>query len=757
MRTLKQLPGFGQTVIALAVLAAFAPARAQDIAEAAAPGNSISVGVGIASGDEKDRARFGMFNGLRTQSGYGLLGFSYLDRDDASGKWFTLEGRNLGLDNREIGFSYRKLGDLKLWGEYGELVRHDPRTVYTQMQGFGTTNPTAVLAAAPGAGSEQNLELKRKGLSLNAEKWFNGRLQIEVNFKNEDKTGARFFGIGFSCAATSAPGCVATPAAGTPTGNAVFLIPEPVNSTIRQIDVKLNWSGDRLKLSGGYYGSFYTNNNGSIQPTIPGGVVNILGNPAAMNATLLANMQLPIALSPDNQAQQLHVGGLYKITPSTRVNFKYSYTHATQDEDFLNMGLANAPAGRSNLGGVVNTTRAQVGFSAHPWEKVHLHGDIKYNGRSDKTPIARYNIEGVNTFTNGQYSPKIWHGKLEGSYQLPQNYLATGSLEHEREDLGKFTETVNVAGLSGLRQKHKETGWRLELKKIMSETLNGRLSYSSHRRVGDSPWLKPLSLACTGLGGLSNAGVGVIEGDPNKQSITACATFNDGVFSRTAIFPFIFMDRSRDKLKFMADWSATDQLSLNFVVEGSKDNYKAPSDTGLQNAGMTVYSVDADYKLSDAWKLNAYLSRGEQKTTADHSSGYDATLKDIADSFGLGLVGKPMGRYRVGGDLTLLNDKLIYQQKCDPACSATNLNFLATAGGLPDVTYRLLRLKLFGEYALDRASYIRLDFVHQRTLFTEWTYNYNGTAFFYNDNTTLNAKQNQSVSFLGASYVYKFQ
>ncbi len=763
MTTSKQYLGISQTVIALAVLAAFGPARAQDIADLTAPGNSMSVGLGVASGDEKDRARFGMFNGLRTQQGHGLIGFSYLDRDAASGKWFTLEGRNLGLDNREVGFSYRKLGDMKLWGEYSEIVRHDPRTINTGLIGAGTTTPTVQLLAAPGTGGELNLELKRKSISLNLEKWFNGALQMEVNFKNEDKDGARFFGRGFACTSSAAPACLLGPTA-TQTGWALLMLPEPVNSTIRQIDVKLNWSGERLKLSGGYYGSFYTNANGNITPSVPATLLNPLGAPLPLNTGLQAILNLPMALWPDNQSQQLHIGGNYTITPKTKLNFKYSYAHATQNEDFLAMGLAGAPGGRSNLGGVVDSTKAQVGFSSHPWEKVHLHGDLKYDARNDKTPVATYNIEGVNTFSNGQYSPKKLHGKLEASYKLPANYLVTGGVDYEHEDLGKFTETVNVAGLSGLRQKHEEKGYRLELKKMMSETLNGTLSYASHRREGDSPWLKPAPLQCTGLGGIFNSGLGVVEGNPGllnnvgrTYTAATCGGFNNGVYSPTAIFPFIFMDRNRDKVKLMANWSPNDRLSLQFFVEDGKDKYSAPTQHGLRDSGMRMYSADATYMLSDAWRLSGYLSRGDQVTHAGHSTGYDAALRDINDSVGIGLLGKPSGRFQMGADLTYLNDRLIYLQDYDPAASADNKIFLTAVGGLPDVTYRLLRLKLFGEYALDKASYLRFDLVHQRTLFDEWTYNYNNTPFFYGDNTTLSAKQNQSVTFLGASYIYRFK
>jgi len=75
------------------------------------------------------------------------------------------------------------------------------------------------------------------------------------------------------------------------------------------------------------------------------------------------------------------------------------------------------------------------------------------------------------------------------------------------------------------------------------------------------------------------------------------------------------------------------------------------------------------------------------------------------------------------------------------------------------VRYTLLRVNLFGEYTLDKASSVRLDYIHHRTFFNEWTYDgiNNGFPFLYSDNTTITAQQRQSVDYIGARYVYKFQ
>ena len=62
--------------------------------------------------------------------------------------------------------------------------------------------------------------------------------------------------------------------------------------------------------------------------------------------------------------------------------------------------------------------------------------------------------------------------------------------------------------------------------------------------------------------------------------------------------------------------------------------------------------------------------------------------------------------------------------------------------------YELLRLKLYGEYAIDKAQSVRLDYVYHHSFFNEWTYSNAGVPFLYSDNTTLSAKQLQSVNFL---------
>ncbi len=731
MRTSKALPGFSLKLLALALIAAFGEAHADDdeIAALTRPDSSVAVGVAGMSGSANDRSFFGQYNGLRKNDTNLLLDLDYIKRDDATGTWTTIQGRDLGLNTREVRFGQQKQGDWKYSFEYDEMVRYDPRTINTSLLGAGSTSPVVSRLATIGAGDELNLNLKRKNVTVAVEKWLSKSLQFEASFKNEDKNGARLFGTGFNCPSGAAPTPTCTTLATGVNQWALLMLPEPINSTTKQFDARLNYSNDKLMLSGGYYGSFYNNEYTSMSATIDGNLNNPLGNPmggAGLSSGLRNILQLPTALPPDNQAHQVFLSGNYAFTSTTRANFKYAYSHASQTDNFASFG--NAPNGRTNLGGAIDTSLYQFGLTSRPISKLSLLANVRYEDRNDKTPIAAYNIEGTKVFTNGNYSPKRLNGKIEATYQLPAGYRATVGADYESLDRSSFLPSNSVAGLSGLRQKSEESGYRMELRRSMSETLTGAIGYQSSNRTG-SGWLKP------------NPGLGVTE------------TSNAAIYSRTAIFPMSMVDRQRDKVKASADWAATEQLSVQFMLEWGEDQFSAPTTKGLRSSHMGFYGVDAVYVLSDAWKLTGYWSRGDQTTHVDHSTGYMAALRNLSDTYGLGLVGKPTSRLDVGADIMLTDDKNEYNQGLDASASTANKTLLATSGGLPDVTFRQFTVKMFGKYALQKNSAVRLDLIHQHTKMNEWTWGYNGTPFAYSDNTSVYLNPRQNVTYLGATYI----
>ncbi|RFO98927.1 hypothetical protein DIC66_03385 [Rhodoferax lacus] len=784
----KQTFSFSRTLVSMAVVAACAPAFAQaDAAELTTPDSTVSVGAGIINGGKRDASLMGQYNGRRNEEAVLQLDIDSTKRDDASGVVMIIKGRDLGLESRELSFAREKQGDWKYSLDYYELVRRDPRTLNTGLTGLGTTvNNVVPLAAGttvgsvgkPGTGADQDFKLQRIGLGLAGEKWISSNLQFEVSFKNEDKKGDRAISRGYDCAAyvCGGPSNAAITQSATNQKYALLLLDEPVNSTTKQLEIKLNYAGQGYNLSTGYYGSFYNNANGSLRAVVPNLLYNPSGNlgtlfPAvpstviAGGGTSLQNvLQLPMALAPDNEAHQFYLSGNAKLAPSTNINFRYAYTHATQTEDFASMGLLGAPAGVSNLGGVVDTNLLQIGITSRPLPKLSLLANVRYEDKDDHTPEALYNVEGgeiLPTTTPRTYVNRSWFnyrasstkltGKLEASYQLPADLRGTVGLDYTSYDRPvpvSITEE-ELAGLGAVRAKNEENGYRLELRRSVSETFTGAIGYSNSKRTG-SDWTSLSNSAA-----FVNAGLGYGKTAPASQFIALNAT---------NAFPMNMADIDREKVKLSANWTPTDALEVQFYAENGTDKNSTAASAvaggkGWRETGSSIYSIDAQYALSEAWKLTGYLSQGVQDLKVNHSTGYLADIKSNSDALGLGVVGSPTGRLEVGANVEYLNDTTKYGIAASPtntgaAASAANLQQAAV--GLPDVVYQTTTLSLFAKYTLDKKSSIKAVLVSQQAKLNEWSYGYNGVPFVYSDGTTVSLKQDQTTNFFGVAYIMKF-
>lgn len=747
MRTTRQL-GFRRTLLAAAMLAVFAPAWAQDdaVAQLAKPDTgSVSVGPGYITGDPKDRSLFTQYNGLHEHDWNLMLDFDYIVRDEATGTWTIVQGKDLGLDTREARFLYGPQGRWQVFGEYWELTRYYPRTINTSVQGIGSTNLGISLLPTPGTGSDVDLKTKRKRLNVGGQTWFGKNLMLEATFTTEDKDGARLWGRGFTCPSGAAPTPVCTALASGANQWALLMTPEPISSNTKQVEVKLNWIGDKFNVVGGYYGSFYNNDYASLTDTITGNLNNGLGVPMtpALTPGLRNILQLPMALPPDNQAHQFNIDGAYSFTNTTRANLKYAYTHATQTQSFSQGGFDAPPPGRSDLGGRMDTNLVQGAINSRPWSKLALLANVRWEDKKDKTPIDLYNIEGTNRWTNGHNSDERLTGKAEATYAFGYGIRGTAGLDYESIDRDQFVPTDQVAGLSGIRQKTYERGWHLAATKTMADDITGVITYTHTDRHGSS-WLKPAS----------GANTGVFPADPDCTSSGA----NTCIYSRTAIFPFIFEDRKRDKVRALLDWSPMEKLSVQLSGDYGKDNYSAPTEKGLDHTRLELYGVDVSYRINDTTRLSAYYTYSEQTLKVAHSTGYIADLRDRNDTMGLGITGVLNPRIKWGGDLLWIKDNNQYNTGLDALATPTNLAYFNSGlPFIPDATFRDFRIKLYGSYEVQKNGVVSLEVIHDRTKLDEWQWGYNGIPFLYSDNTTVNLKPDQNVTFVSVVYTYRFK
>ncbi|MGB8598763.1 MAG: MtrB/PioB family outer membrane beta-barrel protein [Burkholderiales bacterium] len=804
----------GQIILAMAMIEAVDQVRAQEtdeVTQLTTPESSVSVGLGGVSGDSKDRAQYGIYNGMRKESGYLLLDIDYITRDNASGTWTTLQGGNLGLDNREFRGSLQKQGDWKGFAEYNQITRRSPFTVNTGMQNAGSTRPIVVPVAVPGTGDDLDFKLERKAASVGIEKWLSRSLKFEASFKNEDKDGIRQWGRGYDCAAYVC-GSSTTTALNQANflKNAILMIPEPIKSTIKQFDAKLNFHDEKMNLTAAYYGSFYTNGNGNISPIVPNSLYGGNGTlvPAlypAVGANIIAGggtslqnvLQLPMALQPDNQAHQFSVAGNYAFTPSTRATFKYAYTHATQNQNFASMGLDGSAPGSDSLDGRVDTVAAQLGLTSKPIKDLFLLANISYTRKEDKTPNALYNVEAKAIFpatTPASYTNlnqigvpgAVWSNnhvsntrllsKLEATSQLPYNYRLTAGMDydlHERLVPESRVEEA-LAGLGPLREKNTETGYRFDLRRSMSETLNGSLGFSSSKRTG-SDWTNLSTLNPGQPTANTAANTYLINTYCGGRECYGQVLSADAILALSANtpFPLSMADIQRDKWKLTLDWIPSEQLSLQLMAQNGKDKNVMPVDPvaggkGWRDSKVSFYGVDVSYAVSDTWKLTGYASQSDQTTHINHSTGYMADLNNRSEAFGLSLAGQASKNLQLGADLTYINDINKYGLVANTGIAGDRLtgltisqpsavNLAQAAVGLQDVTFRKTIVSAYGQYLIDKTSDIRLDVSHHKTKYDDWVWGSATAPFVYADNTLVKQQADQSATFVGVTYIYKFR
>lgn len=724
---------FRLTALSTALMLAFGPVLADDaeVAELIKPESSVSVGIGNWT---SERRQLGIYDGMRDNGPYGLIDADIVKRDDATGTWYKLKATNLGIDNREIRGEYLRQGDAGVTVEYNRLSRDNPNIFNTNLRGIGTT--TLTVSNAPAAPKQTvNLGTAREGVGVGIYKNLAPGLDFNLSFKNEEKNGTRAWGRG------------------GPNQFAEFAV-EPINSTTRQLEGTLSYSSKTLQLSGGYYGSWYNNHNNLV-------TMNTAGVAPSLGTTTYLSLPL------DNQAHQFFLNGGYNFTPSTRATLKMSYTHATQNEllptnSIPGLAFSRPPA---SLDGKVDTTLVQLGLTSRPIKDLSLVANLRYHDNKDKTPVNTFVrpangaacTAGVTCVANTPFSYKTLTGKLEGTYRFAESYSLTAGVEERQQDRDvPVSNAFGTGALAGsdtqrvvpMRSKVDETTWRLELRRSLSDTLNGSLAYLYSERRGSS------YLRVAGPGNSITNGIPA----PGPSNM---------------INPINIADRERNKVRLAFDWTPIESLSFQFNVEEGRDKYDHSSARpyGLEEGTNRLYSFDASYTLSDKWKFNAWYSfdqsQAKQANSRANNAGATAVLRkdydlqDTGNSIGLGVRGEVTSRIKLGGDLQWSRNVSRYDQDLTTLVAGTVVPANFTAG-LADIENKLIRLSLFSAYSLDKSSDVRVDFIHERWETNDWSWMYaNGTPFTYGsatvDGTTVTANPKQTSSFVGIRYIYKFQ
>jgi MtrB/PioB family decaheme-associated outer membrane protein len=697
-------PILGLAALSAALASAYGQTQDVDpeVAALMKPDSEVAAGLGYWS---KDRPRLGTYDGMREKGAYGLFDAFINNRDDRAGTWTIFEGRNLGLETRELRFDLLRQGDFGVFVEYNRTPRDEPYTVFTGVQGIGTVTQRVPATSVTPMDGGLHLGTVREQVGAGFSKILSGGYDFRLSAKSEDKTGDRLWGRG---------------------GAAEFAA-EPIDSNIRQAEAVLSYTSKVFQVQGGYYGNWYTNRNSMVETALTNGT-----NPFFLS--------LPL----DNQAHQVFANGGYNVNQRTRANFKFAYTRATQDEQIpVGTGVAVSPTAPSHLNGRLDTTLIQAGLTQRTSSTFSWLASLRSYDSDEKTPQQRVvgpACPGCVDTTPLQI--KTLTGKLEGTYRTRPDLSFTGGFDYTKQERNVPVGDFNPAGFDNQRYVPwrtdiDEVTLRLEARRSLSETLNGRVAVSHSKRDGS-------------------------DFTPTNE------------LQSDQINPIHLADRERNKLRLMLDWMATQALTLTFNADYARDEY-GTSDArpyGIRDGKAQVYSLDAAYAISENWRANAWYTRdhseatqlGQRNATGGAAEAVkEANLEDIGDTFGVGLRGSLMANLRAGVDVLYSRNVNKYPETITPvgAGSLFPVSGAVTGAPLPDITNKLTRVNLHAIYALQKNAEVRVDYIYERWQTDDWSWLFaDGTPFTYGtttDGTQVVQAPKQTANFIGARYIYRFQ
>lgn len=689
---------FRLSATTVTLLLAFGSVRAQDAnADASANelrkdlytlDNRLSVGVGAITSDNRE---FGKYRGLTDQGTYGLIDLNLTTRDAATGTWFKVRGKNTGNNNREIRLDHEHQGDWSYFLEGSQMNRAESVVINTGLQGIGTGSQV-VSSSAP----KRNIDLQTQHdiYSLGVRKFAAGGFDIRMTAKQDVKRGDRVFGRGMA-AATSL----------------MEFLTEPIDQVTRQWDITANYADRKLQLSGGYSGSSFDTNIPVLG--VAGGASGFAGGPSQTTNPAMNAFGLP----PSNHAARLHLAGGYNWDTTTRSTFKIARTVAEQNEEFSSLYTLRKAGAPSSLNGKMLTTLGFADLTMRPTHKLDLAATLRYEDRDDQTPELQYiTSSGASTSSagiTGFNKPRMLRqlkGSFEAGYQLDGGYRLVGSVEQDNTQRNGSRDKIRIA----YRDENRETTERIELKRSMSETLNGGIALMHSVRTG-SDWVRDTYIK------------------PELSNRLAA---------------MIFADRVRDKLRITGDWSPADQWSLQMVADFAHDTYSGSDRLlGARKGKAHLFSADAVYRIDDKWSLTAWAA--QEDTSAQQATGdtvvWEADLRNASTAWGMGIKGKPRTNIEVGMDLS---------SSLNAAESLMNkISGTATINSLPSYYYRQKTFKFFTDYALDQFSGIRLDLIIDRRENNDWTW----LGWTYSDGTTLTNVPTNHAEFIGVTYRYRWR
>jgi MtrB/PioB family decaheme-associated outer membrane protein len=497
----------------------------------------------------EDAARFGNGTGLDEKGAYvDLNGEGRYLKDGTEVTWYA---EDLGFDSRVFEFGVGKPGKFGIDLGYRELPYRLFGDTVTPFAGSsdtlslpadwvpaGTTDSMPGLAAAL---ASHNIEKDRQILEFGANYLPSSHFRLFADYQRQQREGTNIM-------------------AGSFFSQSAYL-PRPVDDYTDRFDAGIRYANGPFNMSLAYYGSFYTNDVGSLT----------WDNPFSGFA---GTEQGQLATEPDNDFQQFSLSGAYRAQAwNTVIAFSVASGSGEQNMDLLpytiNPTIPQPLILMTNIEGKVDTTNYGLTLTTRPHERLNVRVAYRYDERDNKTPVSTWTrvitdaLDSGDTELNIPYSFERGRLNLSGTFRL----LDTVSIS------GGYDRTDYDRSFSEVASQTEDTGW------------------------GKLRWRPTPYLEATFKGGASAREVDEYDTDFGLQ-------FGQNPLMRK----YNLADRDREFAEVALSATVMDTpLSIGMTYLWAEDDYY-DSELGLTEAEENRYTVDFNWAVGE--RSSIYVTAG---------------------------------------------------------------------------------------------------------------------------------------------------
>lgn len=547
---------------------------------------------------ERESAKFEEYRRI-PQASAGDFWLNY----DKEARFFHFKGTGLAQDDQRFSLSSGQYGKIKLDFTYDQIPHRFAYNGKTLYSGVGSGNlliadriqtdlqsSTSSADAATrisdymGAATLTDLQLLRKRNRAELTLLRGGPLGVKMELNTEKREGTRPLGGSFGFGDT-------------------VEIPEPINYDTSDLKVTAEYVRNRTYLSSAYTTSKFDNNVSTVTWDNPFRATDS----TAANAYILTYAGGPsmgrMDLYPSSKSSDLTLtGALSELPLSSRLALTASWGSMKQNDPFvpfttntaITQGAVTGTTGvtapcdafdlsclpATSAHAKVDTTLMNLLWTAAPSRRLHLKAKYRTYERSNDTPEI--------DFVGYVRADAVW--EAEEIKNEPLSYKTTTTSADAAYDL--FDATALTVGYTAdkMKRTHREVAsqtdnsWKVSLDNHSADWLTLRASLLTGARNGEYDFRAPF------------------EGEEgNPPQLPWLRKYDEARLGH-------------NKWQLLATAYASPALTFTASAVLGKNNYNQ-SAFGLLHDESTLYSLDADYNLTERFGLHGFLTRENLNNT----------------------------------------------------------------------------------------------------------------------------------------------